>query len=451
MYSQVYRKILEPLWEEKIRKRHTLEYERKLNESQWLPEDDIRSIQWQELRKLLIHSEKECPYWRNAFEEAGLQARDIVSYDQFRSLPLTTKPIIREHYDDLIARSYRGKTWKKSTGGSTGAPLQFEYTPESDQWRQAVTRRGYAWAGAIGGIKQVYIWGVSLGKEPLIQKLKQNLHHLILRHRYFNSFSCNQESMRHWQRDIEKYDPKVIVGYTNPLYTFAKFINDRASAALIHPDSIITAAENLFDYQRVEIEKAFHAPVFHSYGSREFMLIAMECEKHEGLHISAENLFVEILREDGTPADPGEEGRVVVTDLHNYGMPFIRYDIGDLAVWSDKPCSCGRGLPMLKKISGRVLDIIRTPNGKSIPGEFFPHLLKDFSEILQFQIIQKKLDKLTVKLVTANGIGEESLDKIKKHISEAMGENCTIEYEFVDEIPLTKTGKHRVTMSMLSR
>ena len=451
MYLQVYRKILEPLWEEKIRKRHTLEYERRLNKSQWLPQEDIRSIQWKELQKLLVHSEKECPYWQDAFHKLGLKAKDIESYEQFQSLPLTTKPIIREHYDKLIARSYRGKTWQKSTGGSTGTPLHFEYTPESDQWRQAVTRRGYSWAGVAGGVKQVHIWGVSLQKESLLQKFKQNLHHKILRQKYLNSFNCDQETMLRWQAEIENFQPKVIVGYTNPLYTFAKFVNNQPTPPHIHPNSIITAAENLFDYQREEIEKAFGAPVFHSYGSREFMLIAMECEKHEGLHISAENLFVEILRDDGTPASPGEEGRVVITDLHNYGMPFIRYEIGDLAVWSTKTCSCGRGLPMLEKISGRVLDIIRTPNGKSVPGEFFPHLMKDFKGIEQFQIIQEKLDKLTVKLVTENGMNEEMLGEIKKHISEIMGENCSIEYKFVDAIPLTKTGKHRVTLSKLSQ
>lgn len=449
IYLQVYRKILEPLWEEKVRKRRTLEYEHRLIESQWLPEEDIQSIQWQELQKLLVHSEKECPYWQKAFEATGLHARDIVSYEQFRSLPLTTKPIIRKNYNDLIARSYRGRTWQKSTGGSTGTPLHFEYTPESDQWRQAVTRRGYAWAGATGGVKQAYIWGASLNKVPLLQRLKQSLHHMILRHRYFNSFSCDQESMLRWLKEIENFKPKVIIGYTNPLYTFAKFINSQPSAARIQPDSIITAAENLFGHQREEIEKALHAPIFHSYGSREFMLIAMECEKHEGMHISAENLFVEILREDGTPAAPGEEGRVVITDLHNYGMPFIRYDIGDLAVWSGNACSCGRGLPMLEKISGRILDIIRTPDGKNVPGEFFPHLMKDFKEIKQFQVIQEELDKLTVKLVTLDGMSEESLGRIEKHVTEIMGGNCSINYEFVDDIPLTQTGKHRVTMSLL--
>ncbi len=449
MYSQIYRKILEPLWEEKIRNRHTLEYERRLAKSQWLAEKEIRSIQWQELQTLLIHSEKECPYWNRVFARIGFQAQDITSYEQFRSLPLTTKPIIRDNYNDMIARSHWGKTWKKSTGGSTGVPLHFEYTPTSDQWRQAVTRRGYGWAGATGGVTQAYIWGAALQEEPFLRRIKKHLHHMILRQKYFNSFTCDQESMRRWQKEMASFKPKVIVGYTNPLYAFAKFINEQSSAADIRPDSIITAAENLFDYQREEIEKAFQAPVFHSYGSREFMLIAMECEKHEGLHVSAENLFVEVLREDGTPAAPGEEGRVVVTDLHNYGMPFIRYDIGDLAAWSSKTCSCGRGLPLLEKISGRVLDMIQTPEGRNIPGEFFPHLLKDYKEIRQFQIIQEQLDKLTVKLVTPNGIREESLGEIQSHIAEAMGENCSIDYRFVDGIPLTQTGKHRVTISLL--
>lgn len=450
MYSKLYRNFLEPLWEEKIRKRKTLEYERKLSNTQWLDTSEILSMQWRSLQELLRHSEQECAYWKKTFRNIHLHPNDINSYEDFLALPITTKATIREHYDDMIAASYRGKTLQKITGGSTGEPLRFEYTHDSNEWRQAVTRRGYGWAGAYGGTKQAYIWGINLQEESLFRKFKQELHHQVLRQKYFNSFDFGEQEMERCRRALEKYSPAVIVGYANPLYNFAQYINTKASASSIRPQSVITGAEKLHDFQRDEIEKAFKTKVFNTYGSREFMLIAMECEQHNGLHISTENLFVEILRDDGSPADAGEFGRVVVTDLHNYGMPFIRYEIGDLAIRSNRACSCGRGLPILEDIVGRSLDMIKTPGGKMIPGEFFPHLLKDFSWIQRFQVIQDKLDSLTIKMVSNHEMNPDEFDLLKKKISKVMGADIHINYKFVDDIPLTKSGKHRVTISNIA-
>lgn len=451
LYSWLFQRLLEPIWEERIRGRNTLRYEKRLNDSQWLSEKEIQTRQWQDLVKLLTHAERECPYWKKVFESLGLKPADIRHMEHFRRLPITTKTTIRKNHDEMVAESWKGRTWEKSTGGSTGEPLHFEYTPESSEWRQAVTRRGYGWAGAKGGVRQAYIWGVALEKESWLKAAKQKLHHLLLRQKYFNSFSFDQPAMERCQQQLQRFRPEVIIAYTNPLYNFARFLNGQEKDSGIHPTSIITAAEALFKHQREEIETAFQAPVFHSYGSREFMLIAMECEQHQGLHISAENLLVEILREDGSPASPGEEGRVVITDLHNYGMPFIRYEIGDMAILAEHPCSCGRGLPLLKEVTGRILDMLTTPDGRQIPGEYFPHLMKEFRNIHRFQVIQEDPHSLLIKLVAPDGLSEPDLHRLKALVQQAMGEDCNISYDFVNDIPLTRTGKHRVTISMLQR
>jgi len=450
LYSSFFQRLLEPFWEHRVRKRDTLRHEQWLIKSQWKSEEEIRDQQWKDLQKLLQHAYHECPFWKKAFQSKNLKPNNIQDMDDFRQLPVTTKQTFRENREYMIADSWHGRTWKKSTGGSTGEPLHFEYTPESSEWRQAITRRGYGWAGASGGIRQAYIWGIALGNQPLINRIKQQAHHLVLRHKYFNSFDCDIPAMRRCQNELKQFRPEVIIGYTNPLYDFARFLNAQEQDSNIRPSAIITAAEALFPHQREEIESAFQAPVFHSYGSREFMLIAMECEQHEGLHISMENLLVEILREDGSPANPGEEGRVVITDLHNYGMPFIRYEIGDLATFSNQQCSCGRGLPLLERVSGRILDALSTPEGKHIPGEFFPHLMKDFQGIHRFQIIQETSKSLTVKLVTPEGLLDSDLARLKMEIRKIMGDNCNINYEFLDDIPLTRTGKHRVTISRIN-
>src|SRR5262249_23980294 len=158
------------------------------------------------------------------------------------------------------------------------------------------------------------------------------------------------------------------------------------------------------------------APVFETYGSREFMLIGAECDRHQGLHLTAEHLLVEILDDAGRPTPEGEEGNVVVTDLFNYGMPFIRYVTRDRAVAPRGACSCGGGLPLLAKVVGRQLDILSTPDGRRIPGEFFPHLLKDFPAIRRFQVVQAVPNRIQLRLVLGAGWSDSDERRVEREV-----------------------------------
>lgn len=177
------------------------------------------------------------------------------------------------------------------------------------------------------------------------------------------------------------------------------------------------------------------------------MLIGAECEKHSGLHLSLENLHVEILDDNGLPTPKGQEGNVVVTDLFNYGMPFIRYVNGDRAVAGFEMCSCGRGLPLLKQVVGRQLDTLETPDGRKIPGEFFPHLIKDFPAIRRFQVIQEAIESITLKLVVEGGnLTLVDRENLMQQIRKCTGTAVNVRLQFVDEIPLTKAGKLKVVV-----
>jgi len=448
MYRYVFKNIINPFYESIIKHRNMLKYRDFIEKSQWWPHEKLRTLQWEELTKLLKHVYEQVPYWRKQFDRLGLKPSDIKTYDDFCRLPTTDKKNIRENYEEMRAVNYKGKTWKKSTGGSTGEPLHFEYTPESYDWRVAASKRGYSWAGCEDGVKQAYIWGTVIGKVPPLKQLKENLHHLFLRQKYFNCFKFSEKEMDRAIVTLNRYKPEIIVGYANPLYNFAKYVNSHAKMSF-KPRAVISAAEALHDFQRKEISLIFGCDVFNTYGSREFMLIASECEKHNGLHVNMENLLVEILGEGGKPVKPGEAGEVVITDLHNYGMPFIRYRIGDLAIRPEKSCSCGRGLPVLEAIVGRSLDMIKVSNGKNIPGEFFPHLMKDFQEVKQFQVIQDKMNSLVIKIVKAKNLDESRLMLMKNEIFRVANRDTNINIIFVDEIPLTATGKRRVTISVL--
>lgn len=449
MYAKLFNNYLNPFYESVIKKRKTYCYLDQLKESQFQSIEKNRSNQLKSLQNLLLHAKENCPYYSTLLKDIPLSPGKEDAFSQeFSKIKFLTKDLINENRDTLVARNYRNDIWSKSTGGSTGKPLHFYYTKDSNDWRVASTWRGYGWAGCHLGLKQAYIWGSHIGDIPRWKRAKENLHFRLLGQKYFNCFEFTEESLDSTFQAINAYKPKVIVGYTNPLYNFAKHIKNSNQPLSFTPLSIITAAEALHDFQRNLIEDVFGCSVFHTYGSREFMLIASECEQHDGLHISMENIFLEIIKDDGTNAAPGEIGEIVITDLHNYGMPFIRYKIGDLGVLSDKACACGRGLPILEKVVGRSLDMLKTSDGRLVPGEFFPHFLKDFKEIKQFQVVQHKIDSLEIVLVTKDKhvLSPQIQQDIEKEISNIMGDQVNVQYTFVNDIPLTPSGKRRVTI-----
>jgi len=191
--------------------------------------------------------------------------------------------------------------------------------------------------------------------------------------------------------------------------------------------------------------------VFDKYGSREFSGIAYECEAHAGHHVVAENYIVEILK-DGVPASPGEMGEVVITDLNNFCMPMIRYRIGDLAMAMDpaEACACGRGLPRIGRIEGRVQAIIVGSNGTYMPGTFFQHLFKDYEHLVrQFQVVQHERGAIELKIVQGPRFEEEAFGELVATLRRFVGDDMRIEVVFVDRIAMVRTGKHQAAISHL--
>lgn len=444
MYRALFQNVLFPLYETGLKRRNTLRYLKNLQQNQWLSTDELLNRQWQELEKLLDHSYRNSPYYRDLFDRLQIHPTDIKDRADFRKLPVCSRQDILEHKERMIAENYRSTLMHKGTGGSSGIPMQFALDNNSYEWRTAVTQRGYGWAECEAGQHTVYLWGVDIAPSA-IRKLKTDLYHRAFNRKMFNCFELSEAEMYRCLNYINSHKPTGMVAFTTAVYNFAKFIDENGLQC--HPlKSVIIGAEKLYPHQRELIEKALHTKVFNTYGCREFMLIAAECEQHQGLHLSVDNLLVEVL--DGNePAKPGESGDIVITDLHNYGMPFIRYRNGDVVIQGEENCACGRGLPLIQDIDGRRMDEIVAVDGKVLSGGFFPHLLKEFPEVKKYQVVQTARDQLRIKLVAEEKLAESRQDFCFTEIRKVTGEAMQIELQYVDEIPLSASGKYRVTIS----
>jgi phenylacetate-CoA ligase len=430
MYDTLFKTVLNPFFETVIKRRSMLAHRRFLEESQWWPREKQLEFQWQELKALLARCYQHVPYWRDTFTSLNMRPEDIRTFDDFRRLPVTRKHDIRAHKDRMIADDHRGRLWSKLT---------------------ACWKRGYAWAGCEDGMRQLWLWGVMLNKKSALREWKERIHYFVMRKQYFVSHGMDDGTKAACIRAMNRFRPDIVVAYTNPLFVLAQYVQQNGGLRS-KPKAVITGAEKVYDVQRRVIEQAFGCEVFDTYGCREVMLIGAECKEHSGLHQNVENLVVEVLREDGSVASPGEQGELVVTDLHNFGMPLIRYANEDLAVPSERTsCPCGRTLPLLENVVGRTLDVIRTPEGKDVSGEFLATVMLDKMGIDRYRFTQERIDYMLCEMVKNSRYVDHEGQQIEAQVAKMIGPSMRVEYRFVTDIPVTRTGKFRLTVSLVKR
>jgi phenylacetate-CoA ligase len=298
------------------------------------------------------------------------------------------------------------------------------------------------------GQLHAYLWGSSF-EETTAHALRGRLIDWEWNRFLTNAFTLTEEKLAAFADEVERLHPRILFGYASSLHQFAQFIRQRPYREITF-DGIVSSAEVLPQAVREMIEATFKCRVFNRYGTKELGGVACECDAHNGLHVSAENNRVEILVDDH-PAKPGETGSIIVTNLNNWGMPFIRYSIGDEGSWGDEsPCSCGRSSPRLEKVEGRIVDRFRTRDGRAswagFAGDGYSSLLAQ-PEIKQFQIIQESYDKITVLLVKDGEIPAAVLDQLELRLRAAFGEEIVVEFQYPNEIPLLPSGKHQYAIS----
>lgn len=438
-YASLFEKVLLPGWERVIRRRDTLKYLAHLERSQWLAPEEQEQRTVAALRRLLCYAGTNVAYYRDLFRAHRFDPRGVSSRKDLEVLPLLTREIVRERYDDLVDPAHRGRNLKKGTSGSTGTPLKFEYSRTSECWRQAVKLRGYAWAGYRPGTKTFYYWALVSDARPT---LKTRVDRVLRRETFVDSMRQDLEARRKALDSLRRTRPGIVVCYTQSCAQFARWILDEG---LRDWDDIpvICGAEAVLPADRAVLTRAFGPAIFETYGSRETMLIAAECSAHQGMHVQEENLLVEIVR-GGTSVAPGEAGDVVITDLHNYGMPLIRYVNGDVAMAAPPmPCSCGRGLSRIARVDGRRADTIIDRDGNSLPGIVLHVLLSDARRelIRQFQAVQRQDGAVVLRVVRGSEFSPDAFQIVVRRFTEYL-RGLPFSVEFHDAIaPHLRSGK----------
>ena len=445
-YGMALGRVLYPAWE-RLRGRPTFDLLAQLQRSEHASLDELAAIRTGYLRRLLRHAYHHTAYYRRVFDAAGVSPDDINTLDDLTRIPLLPRAAAQCTVDERTA-PHPTAEFAKTTSGSTGEPLVVRYSAESRHWRDATRWRGFGWGGYHMGDKAMHLWGVSAVQESPWVRAKIAIDHRLRRDVYASCMVRSAENLLAMVDMIRRERPDVLAGYGQALADLARFVN-REGLRTWETIPVIYGAERLWDNDRADLVRAFGPAVFETYGCREFMLMGAECEAHDGLHESAEELIVEILviGPDGTQrnAHPGEVGEVAVTDLHNLACPFIRYLTGDLATArAPSPCSCGRTLSKFGPVQGRVTETMRDARGNPVEGILFNILFLQMARhARQFQVVQRSDGRLTLRVVpTQDALAPEAEALIRAFVAKHVA-GIPLDIEVVREIPLTSAGKLR--------
>lgn len=419
-----------------------------------IKEKKLIEFQEKSLRKLLLHAYKNVPYYAHIFDEVGIvRDSEVCDLSKFNKIPILTKDKIKKNFQSLISKDYDKRKWfYYSSGGTTGEPFKFIQDTTYTKWSVATSRYYRDIIGISNkNLRNVYLWGSDREIFESRRDIKERLQNWLTNTKNLNAFNMNEENMEKYIKTINSSKPEFIIGYASSLYDLCQYV-EREKCRLFTPKIIISTAEKLRDDMRQKIEEMFGTKVFDFYGSREAASIAGEC-KHNSMHIFSFNNLIEIVDKNDQLVKKNGEGRIIITNLHNYSMPLIRYDIGDIAVLGDKACKCGNPLPTLKKFSGRTLEHFVRDDESIIPAEFFMYLFITYykkEKIKKYQVIQEDYKKIKILIVQSDVIGEQEIKDFEDKIKVAMGKDTEIVWKFVDDIPKTPSGKYLYTKSKVS-
>lgn len=443
LYTAAVAGLLFPL-QERLKGHETVRARRFLEQSQWLDLERLASLQLARLRALLEHAARHVPYYRGFFAQHRFDPREVRGLADLERLPLLTKAEIRSHFAALQSDTARDLA-RFNTGGSSGEPLIFLLGKERISHDVAAKWRATRWWGVDIGDREIVLWGspIELGAQDRLKGLRDAL----MRTELLPAFEMSERKLDAFAARLRRRRPKMLFGYPSALAHLARHAAERGIALDdVGINVAFVTGEKLYDEQRALIARTFACAVANGYGGRDAGFIAHECPAG-GMHITAEDVVVEIIADDGQPVPRGSPGEIVITHLASRDFPFIRYRTGDIGVLSDEKCPCGRGLPLLKNVEGRSTDFIVAQDGTVMHGLALIYAVRDIPGVCQFKVIQETLDRTRVLLATDAHFRESDLETIRRGLAMRLGETVRVDIERVSAIAPEASGKYRYVLS----
>ncbi|MHA1380800.1 MAG: phenylacetate--CoA ligase family protein [Candidatus Helarchaeota archaeon] len=420
-----------------------------LKESQWWAKEKLEEYQMQQLEKLLNHAYENVPYYRRVFDERRIRPKDIQNFNDLKKVPYLTKEIVRENLADLIAENCpKSKLLHVTTGGSTGIPLEFYLEKGvTDSKERAFILALWERAKYKIGDKRAVLRGKVIQSANNSKFWEYDPADNIL---FLSSYHMNDAALPNYIKKINDFKPKFLHVYPSSITILARFMKENNIAPFSSVKAVLCSSESLYSWQRNLLEKVFNCRVFSFYGHGEKAVLAGECEKSIYYHIFPEYGLVELIdREGNLICEEGKMGEIVASGFNNYAMPFIRYRTGDIGVYSNQKCYCGRNYPLLKKIEGRLQEFFIDKNGSLV--SFIAHhrcLWDVWDKIKAYQYIQNEPGKLILNIEAISKFSISSIERIKKNFFKRYS-GFDIEIIFVKNIPRTTSGKFRYLIQNL--
>ena len=395
----------------------------RIRREQWLDPAELERLQWSRFQRILRHAYDNSPFYARRFRETGITPDDIRDRADLARIPVVTRRELR-HPEELVPESYEPDRLKQSfSSGSTGESVKTYFDPKAWRLGKHLLKLRARWAcGVRPWDRAALIQAGELSNSTFRRR--------VLRQQSFSVHLPVEETLP----ELCKLAPTVLYGFPTHFKELAKIWTGGFT-----PKCIFTSGEMLEDETRTKIGEAFGAPVYDIYGSTELKEIAWECPRRDGYHINSDWVLVETI---------GEHDTIVVTSLYNYGMPLIRYELGDTGKLLDGRCRCGRSLPLMAPGVGRSVDYFQLPGGARVSPYTLVNNVEVLPEIRQFQILQDKPDRVVVLVVPGPDYGDGSAERIHDTVAVELP-GVEVEVRCVDEIPREPSGKFRKVLSDL--
>ncbi|MDD3352544.1 phenylacetate--CoA ligase family protein [Zoogloea sp.] len=446
LYGRFVSRVLFPL-QERLKKHATVRVRREMEASQWWSRERIEDFQAERLKAFLMDVSRHSPYYRQVFQDRGFNPASLTSIADLQKLPFLTKALIKAHSDSLRADNAVGLS-RFNTGGSSGEPLIFFIGTERVTHDVAAKWRATRWWDVDIGDREVVIWGspIELGTQDRVRLIRDTL----MRTRLLPAFEMSDLKVEGFIDTIIRMRPAMLFGYPSAISHIAGYA-ERKGIRLdnLGVKVVFVTSERLYDHQRELISRLFACPVANGYGGRDAGFIAHQCPSGS-MHVTAEDIVVEIIDSEGRVLPAGEAGEIVVTHMATRDYPFVRYRTGDVGVLGRQACACGRGLPVLSEIQGRSTDFLIAADGTVMHGLALIYVLRDIAGVASFKIVQESLGLTTVYVVPGPAFLAEDVDRIQAGLKRRLGEQVVIDVRLVDMLPAEASGKFRYVVSRVT-